>query len=68
MGRLGAQADVAALARAASDSQSFVREAAATALGEAGGAAAQAPLEALAKDDIVEVREAATRALGQLKH
>lgn len=68
MGKLGAQADVAALAKAATDSQAFVREAVATALGEAGGTAAGAPLEVLVKDEVPEVREAATRALGQLKH
>jgi HEAT repeat protein len=68
MGKLGAQADVAALAKAATDSQAFVREAVAIALGQAGGPAAAAPLQALAKDDVPEVREAATQALGQLKH
>jgi tetratricopeptide (TPR) repeat protein/HEAT repeat protein len=68
MGKLGSQADVPALTKAAGDSQAFVREAVATALGEAGSPAGQAPLDALAKDEIVEVREAATRALGQLKH
>jgi HEAT repeat protein len=68
MGKLGAQADVAALAKAAADSQAFVREAVAAALGEAGSPAAEAPLQALAKDEVPEVREAATRALGQLKH
>jgi HEAT repeat protein len=68
MGKLGAQADVAALAKAATDSQAFVREAVATALGQAGGAAAEAPLQTLAKDGVPEVREAATQALGQLKH
>jgi tetratricopeptide (TPR) repeat protein/HEAT repeat protein len=68
MGKLGPQADVPALTKAATDSQAFVREAVATALGQAGSPAGQASLDTLAKDEIVEVREAATRALGQLKH
>jgi len=68
LGKLGPRTDTAALARAAGDSQAFVREAVATALGKIGGPAAEAPLQILAKDEVLEVREAATRALGQLKH
>jgi len=68
IGKLGSAADVAALAKAASDPSSFVREAVAIALGQTGSKAAEAPLQILAKDEVLEVREAATRALGSGKH
>jgi HEAT repeat protein len=67
LGRLGSQADVGPLVKAAKDSSSFVREAVAVALGEIGGAQASEALQVLVKDDVVQVREAATRSLSSLK-
>ena len=66
IGRLGAAArtgePATALAKAAGDPSSFVREAVAIALGEIGGPTAAAPLAALAKDDVPQVRDAALHA------
>ncbi len=66
LGKLGAAADLTALAKAAGDRESFVREAVAIALGQTGQAGARAPLEQLAKDPIPQVKDAATAALAKL--
>jgi HEAT repeat protein len=68
LGELGAQlpaADVTALANAAGDASSFVREAVAIGLGKVGGPKATEALDRLAKDDVPQVREAAIRSLGR---
>ena len=65
LGRLGSKGDPAALARAAGDTSSFVREAVAHAL--AGEAPALDALLALSRDDVPQVRAAAARSLGTLK-
>jgi hypothetical protein len=68
LGELGAQlpaADLAALANAATDASSFVREAVAIGLGNVGGPKATEALDRLAKDDVPQVREAASRSLGR---
>jgi len=68
LGRLGAAGDTGALIKAASDASSFVREAVAIALGDAGTASgAMDALQKLAKDDVPQVREAAARALAANK-
>jgi len=68
LGRLGSGGDLNALMKAATDSSSFVREAVAVALGQAGGGPqAVAALQALAKDDVPQVREAATASLAGTK-
>lgn len=59
-------AEIAALTKAVADSQAYVREAVATALGASAVAAAVEPLIVLSKDDIVPVRAAAARALGRV--
>ena len=59
--------EVAALAKAAGDASSFVREAVAIALGHATGPKASEALNGLVRDDVPQVREAATRSLGQTK-
>jgi tetratricopeptide (TPR) repeat protein/HEAT repeat protein len=64
LGRLGAGGDTGALIKAGTDASSFVREAVAIALGDAGSVPGAAEtLQKLAKDDVPQVREAATRAL-----
>jgi tetratricopeptide (TPR) repeat protein len=68
LGRLGPSADVGALAKAANDAWSFVREAVAVALGQTGSAAARAPLEQLARDSVPQVRDAAVAALAKIPH
>ena len=68
LGPLLGPAEIAALAKAAGDSSSFVREAVAIALGRVGGPKAVETLNGLAKDDVPPVREAASRSLGQIKH
>jgi HEAT repeat protein/tetratricopeptide (TPR) repeat protein len=66
MGGLGSGADLAALARARSDSHAYVREAVAGALGAIGSAGAVDAVIALSRDDIAPVRAAAAHALGRL--
>ncbi len=66
LGNLAGGAEVAALARAAGDPSSFVREAVAIALGRLGGPQAVASLEGLAKDGVPQVRDAAAHSLGQI--
>ncbi len=71
LGALGGHAgptETAALATAATDASSFVREAVAVALGRVGGPKATDSLNALAKDEVPQVRDAATRSLGQIRH
>ncbi len=67
MGRLGANADAAALIKSASDSSSFVREAVAIALASVGGTAVVEPLLTLSRDEVAQVRAASARALGTVK-
>ena len=66
LGALASPAEVAALAKAAGDSSSFVREAVALALGRVGGPKAADSLNALARDDVPQVRDAATHSLVQI--
>jgi len=68
LGNLLGGTEVSALAKAAGDSSSFVREAVAIALGHVAGPKANEALNGLVKDDVPQVREAATRSLGQIKH
>ncbi|MGE3547019.1 MAG: HEAT repeat domain-containing protein, partial [Kofleriaceae bacterium] len=56
-----------ALRTAAADSSSFVREAAASALGGFGTSSLEALLK-LSRDDVAQVRAAAARALGAIQH
>jgi tetratricopeptide (TPR) repeat protein len=65
LGRLGDKGDPGALARAANDASSFVREAVAQSL--AGSAPGIDALLALSRDDVAQVRAAAARSLGTLK-
>jgi cellulose synthase operon protein C len=65
LGRLGAHGDPAALARAAADPSSFVREAVAAGLADQPGAIDA--LLALSRDDVPQVRAGAARALGSLR-
>jgi HEAT repeat protein len=68
LGKLGSGGDMNALIKAAQDSSSFVREAVAMALGQAGAAPGVAEaLQTLAKDDVPQVREAATASLAAIK-
>ncbi|MGE5180934.1 MAG: HEAT repeat domain-containing protein, partial [Acidobacteriota bacterium] len=67
LGKLGTPEAAIALAKAAGDSSSFVREAVAIGLGEVHQPSAQAALETLAKDTVVQVREAAQKALASTK-
>jgi HEAT repeat protein len=66
LGKLGPGADPSALAKAAHDPSSFVREAVATALGEIGGPQATAALQQLAGDEVAQVKEAAQRGLARV--
>jgi tetratricopeptide (TPR) repeat protein len=65
LGQLGEKGDPGALARAASDSSSFVREAVAHALARC--APALEALLTLSRDDVPQVRAAAAASLGTLK-
>ena len=68
LGRLGPTTDLAALTKAAKDSNSWVRSAVADALGMVGsGAQVVETLQMLAKDDNAQVRGAATAALAKIK-
>jgi len=66
LGTLATPVDVGALAKAAGDSSSFVREAVAIALGRVGGTKAADSLNALARDEVPQVRDAAAHSLGQI--
>lgn len=65
LGALGGL-ELAALTKAATDAQAFVREPVAVALGASGAQGAVDPLLALSHDDIAAVRAAAARALGKV--
>jgi tetratricopeptide (TPR) repeat protein/HEAT repeat protein len=65
MADLGAQADVAALTRAATDGKALVREVVARTLGAVAGSAGLEPLLGLSKDPAPSVRAAAAAALAR---
>ncbi|MCX5741085.1 MAG: HEAT repeat domain-containing protein [Proteobacteria bacterium] len=66
MGRLGASADLTALAKAVVDPSNFVREAVAMALGQIGSPAVVDALLTLSRDAVAPVRAAAATSLGKL--
>ncbi len=66
IGRLGSRADLSLLAKSATDSSNFVREATAISLGQIGGPAVVDTLLLLSKDEVGAVRAAAAVSLGTI--